>query len=64
MHICRIWTEECEKFIGDKALFWAGKMSSLIGDLETCSPLEISRNVELLVFCKEKYDKVIFERSE
>ncbi len=64
MHIHRIWTEECEKFTGDKALFWAGKMSSLISDLETCYPLGISRNVELMVFCKEEYDKIIFERAK
>ncbi len=64
MHRCEIWTNECDKFTGDKALFWAGKMSNLINYLETCYPSEISRNVELLVFCKEEYDKIIFERAK
>lgn len=54
------WKTEFEAFEGDKALFWAGKMSISIGALISAQPLNISSIIHLLGKVKEAYDWEIF----
>lgn len=58
------WKEEVEKFTGDKALFWAGRMSIAAGMVIHSLPCRISENVWLLGMCKTEYDHIIFSRTK
>ena len=60
----KIWYNEAEKFEGDKALFWAGKMATMIDILRTCSISVFSGNFELLSFCQIQYNNAIYSRTK
>jgi hypothetical protein len=54
-----------KKFVeqgGDEALFWAGRMSLLISEMERSHLQEIGNNFQLLIFLKEEYDDCITSR--
>ena len=53
-----------KKFDGDKALFWAGRMSIVIGMMDQASVTDLSRLMELLLKCRRRYDTIITERME
>jgi hypothetical protein len=50
--------------VKDPALFWAGKMSSIITPMQSGSIYNFSNAFKILVAYKEEYDKVIFERTK
>ena len=54
--------ERADEFKGDKALFWAGQMATHAATLERANPLALSRLLDMLFFCREQYDHVIFTR--
>ena len=60
--------EECESFVesgGDRALFWAGKMSRLASSLHKGYATQLSHYVELLERVAWRYDReIIFNRAE
>lgn len=56
--------DECEEFGGDKAIFWAGRMSSLIASIQFNGMGSLVRNLDLLVFASGEYDKVVFSRTK
>ena len=56
--------KRAEEFDGDKALFWAGQMAIHASTLERANPLALSRLLDMLFFCREQYDHVIFTRTE
>lgn len=58
------WRSDAEKFPGDKALFWAGKMSIMIGTIAKCGVGALSLNVALAERCRQEYDHIIFNRGE
>jgi len=51
-------------FDGDKALFWAGRMSMVIDMMNHASINQLSRLMELLLNCKRRYDGIITKRTE
>lgn len=53
---------KAESLKEDRAKFWAGQMSKNINHLKYVTPESISRIFEILFFCAEEYDKVIFGR--
>ena len=56
------YQKELDKFNGDKALFWAGKMAQIIKIMTVCSPMQLSGYLEILDKVREKYDQIIFSR--
>lgn len=57
------WQADAEKFTGDKAMFWAGKMSTMIGVIARSGVSVLSVNVAVAERCKEEYDHIIFGRT-
>ena len=51
-----------QDFTGDKALFWAGKMSSVTKRILSCNIRQLSGNIALLEMCMQEYDNIIFNR--
>lgn len=62
MSLLKSWTLECDLFQGDKALFWAGKISETIGYMEHTYPINYSTYFSLLVDLKTNYDNEILSR--
>lgn len=54
--------KECEEFKGDKALFWAGRMSMYIMQLNNIPRL--SETIYLLKEMAKRYDEIIFGRTK
>lgn len=55
------WKEEAAKFDGDKRLFWAGRMSLSILNLERASLSNLSYAIGLCSFAKDMYDSEIMK---
>ena len=60
METIELWDRDAELFGGDRALFWAGRMSIAAGMVVRSDALRLSAAIELLDDCRERYDKVIF----
>ncbi len=58
------WNVECDNFKGDKALFWAGKMSTLIRQIEVSQFERVGSLFNLLSKCRTQYDVEIYRRAE
>jgi hypothetical protein len=56
------WLEEADAFKGDKALYWAGRMSICVALIENSSVVNLSERITQLISCKNKYDSIIFSR--
>ena len=54
--------DDCAMFAGDKALFWAGRMSQTIESVMSCYPRDISNWLDLLCKIKHEYDDIIFSK--
>jgi len=61
--IIRRFRSDAEKFDGDKALFWAGRMSNMIGEISHATPCQFSKLFVVLDVCKQEYDRIIFGRT-
>lgn len=57
------WKKEAAKFTGEKALFWSGRMSIIIGLLKVCYPTQLSDYLELLFMVQTEYDNEIISRA-
>ena len=55
--------KDASEFTGDKAKFWSGKMSVYITAMQSANLLHVSSHMEILVFCKDEYDHIIFSRT-
>jgi len=60
---CKMLESDAKKFKGDKALYWAGKLSHMIGELNHIPLFKLSEAYEYLSFCKEHYDQEIISRG-
>ena len=60
METIELWERDAELFGGDKALFWAGRMSIAAGMVVRADVFRLSAAIELLNECRERYDGVIF----
>ena len=60
METIELWERDAERFDGDKALFWAGRMSIAAGMVVRSDALRLSAAIKLLDDCRERYDLVIF----
>lgn len=56
--------EQGEVFKGKKALFWAGKMSTKVKELETSNLFNVSQRIHLLQLIREEYDNEILKLVE
>ena len=54
--------KECQQFTGNKALFWSGKMSTIISCIERGYIINLSKNMELLFKIRTEYDNEILNR--
>ena len=63
METIELWERDAERFDGDKALFWAGRMSIAAGMLARSDALRLSAAIKLLDDCRERYDDVIFREA-
>ena len=62
--VFRLYKAMEQDFIGDHALFWAGKMANIIATLSTTYVSELNEKITLLRMCADEYDKIIFSRME
>ena len=60
METIELWEREAERFDGDPALFWAGRMSIAAGMVVRSDALRLSAAIEILDECRRRYDVVIF----
>lgn len=60
----RRWEDAADKFDGDKALFWAGRMSMCVGSLMKSDLMSISYFMDLLNSVRHKYDNEIMKQME
>ena len=63
METIELWERDAERFDGDLALFWAGRMSIAAGMVVRSDALRLSAAIELLDQCRERYDTIIFEEA-
>ena len=63
METIELWDRDAERFDGDLALFWAGRMSIAAGMVVRSGALRLSAAIELLDKCRERYDTIIFEEA-
>ena len=63
METIELWDRDAELFGGDRALFWAGRMSIAAGMVVRSDALRLSAAIALLDECRERYDEVIFGRA-
>ena len=63
METIELWERDAERFDGDLALFWAGRMSIAAGMVVRSDALRLSAAIELLDDCRERCDSVIFGRA-
>lgn len=63
MSLIASWSSECDAFQGDRALFWAGKMSIAVGLMEYSYPADFSKYFSLLLESKNNYDREILSRG-
>ena len=63
METIELWERDAERFDGDKALFWAGRMSWAAGIVVRSDALRLSVAIKLLDDCRERYDEVIFKEA-
>ena len=57
------WYESAEKFDGDLALFWAGRMSMAAGMVLKSKPGSLTDTCKILDLARTEYDRIIFERA-
>ena len=62
--VIKHYRHDAERFDGDKALFWAGRMSMLVRTLEESQLCVASKYVTLISLCATEYDKIIFARVD
>ena len=58
------WEKDAREFKGDKALFWAGKMSEVAYRVINARATDLSYYVQLLDQVRVHYDDEIFSRVE
>ena len=63
METIELWERDAELFDGDRALFWAGRMSIAAGMVVRSDARRLSAAIELLNECRERYDAIIFEEA-
>ena len=63
METIELWERDAERFDGDLALFWAGRMSIAAGMVVRSDARRLSAEIELLNECRERYDAIIFEEA-
>ena len=63
METIELWERDAERFDGDLALFWAGRMSIAAGMVVRSGAQSLSSAIELLDDCRERYDEVIFKEA-
>lgn len=63
METIELWDRDAERFDGDLALFWAGRMSIAAGMVVRSDALRLSAAIELLDECRERYDTIIFKEA-
>ena len=63
METIELWERDAERFDGDLALFWAGRMSIAAGMVVRSDALRLSAAIALLDECRERYDTIIFEEA-
>lgn len=63
MEMIERWERDAERFDGDQALFWAGRMSIAAGIVVRSDVRRLPGAIELLNECRERYDAIIFEEA-
>ena len=63
MEMIERWERDAERFDGDQALFWAGRMSIAAEMVVRSDARRLSASIELLNECRERYDAIIFEEA-
>ena len=63
METIELWDRDAELFGGDKAIFWAGRMSWAAGIVVRSDALRLSAAIKLLDDCRERFDAIIFEEA-
>lgn len=63
MTVQELWDADFEKFEGDPALFWAGRMSQAAFKVYHCELCNLRPWLDDLEYARQKYDSVIFDRT-
>lgn len=54
--------KDSQRFEGDLALFWAGRMSMVAQNLYVCTAIDLTPMLSLLKQCSDMYDSIIYGR--